>query len=60
MSITKVIKARDEVGATTAEYAVVTGCGVGFAGVLYKLLTSEFGQAFLKLVWNAIKALLPF
>ena len=51
---------RHEDGATTAEYAVVTGCGVGFAGLLYKLLTSEFGQAFLKALWNAIRGLLPF
>jgi hypothetical protein len=51
---------RDEAGATTAEYATVTGCGVGFAAVLFKFLTSEAGQAFLKLIFNAIKALLPF
>lgn len=51
---------RDERGATTAEYATVTGCGVGFAGVLYKFLTSEAGQAFLKFIFNAIKGLLPF
>jgi hypothetical protein len=50
----------DEVGATTAEYATVTGCGVGFAAVLFKFLTSSAGQDFLKLVFNAIKALLPF
>lgn len=51
---------RDEVGATTAEYATVTGCGVGFAAVLFKFLTSEAGQQLLKLIFNAIKALLPF
>ena len=51
---------RDEVGATTAEYATVTGCGVGFAAVLFKFLTSSAGQAFLKLIFNAIKGLLPF
>jgi hypothetical protein len=51
---------RDEKGATTAEYAVCTGAGVGFAGVLFKFLTSEMGQGFLKLVWEGIKALLPF
>ena len=51
---------RDEIGATTAEYATVTGCGVGFAAVLFKFLTSEAGQAFIKLVFNAIRALLPF
>lgn len=51
---------RDEVGATTAEYATVTGCGVGFAAVLFKFLTSGAGQDLLKLIFNAIKALLPF
>jgi hypothetical protein len=51
---------RDEVGATTAEYATVTGCGVGFAAVLFKFLTSEAGQELLRLIFSAIKALLPF
>ncbi|MGN6252375.1 MAG: DUF4244 domain-containing protein [Marmoricola sp.] len=51
---------RDERGATTAEYAVCTGAGVGFAGVLFKFLTSDLGQGFLKLVWAGIKSLLPF
>lgn len=50
----------EECGATTAEYAVCTGAGVGFAGVLFKFLTSEAGQSFLKLVWTGIKGLLPF
>ena len=34
---------RDEAGATTAEYATVTGLGVGFAAVLFKFLTSDGG-----------------
>jgi uncharacterized protein DUF4244 len=51
---------RGEIGATTAEYATVTGCGVGFAAVLFKFLTSSAGQDLLKLIFNAIKALLPF
>lgn len=51
---------KQDVGATTAEYATVTGCGVGFAAVLFKFLTSSAGQDFLKLIFNAIKALLPF
>ena len=53
-------RARNERGATTAEYATVTGCGVGFAAVLFKLLTSDIGQALLKGILNAIKSLLPF
>ncbi len=51
---------RDDTGASTAEYATVTGCGVGFAAVLFKFLTSDMGQQLLKFIFNAIKALLPF
>lgn len=51
---------RDETGATTAEYAVCTGAGVGFAGLFYKFITSEAGQEMLKLIWNSVKGLLPF
>lgn len=54
------IRRRDEAGATTAEYATVTGCGVGFAAVLFKFLTSDGGQALIKLIFSAIRALLPF
>ena len=39
---------RNQVGAATAEYAAVTAAGCGFAGVLIKLLTSDFGQSLLK------------
>lgn len=51
---------RNEEGATTAEYAVCTGAGVGFAGVLYKFLTSDSGQELLKTVWTGIRGILPF
>ena len=37
-----------ETGAASAEYAAVTACGVGLAGVLMKLLTSDFGQNLLE------------
>jgi Protein of unknown function (DUF4244) len=37
----------DERGITTAEYAVGTAAGAGLAGVLYKLLTSGFGEKLL-------------
>lgn len=60
MTETKRKPTRDEVGATTAEYAVCTGAGVGFAGILFKFLTSEAGQQFLKLVWKGIAGILPF
>lgn len=39
---------RDEAGAASAEYAVVTAAGVGIGGILIKLLTSDWGQALLK------------
>ena len=60
MSNTAPTVVRDEAGATTAEYATVTGVGVGFAAVLFKFITSEAGQALLKLIFEAIKGLLPF
>jgi hypothetical protein len=39
-----------ETGAASAEYAAVTACGVGLAGVLMKLLSSDFGQQLLETV----------
>lgn len=51
---------RDEAGATTAEYAVCTGAGVGFAGLLFKFLTSETGQHIVKTVFDHVLAMLPF
>ena len=42
---------RDEQrGAASAEYAAVTAAGCGFAGVLIKLFTSDFGQSLLKML----------
>ena len=60
MQNTSLAVVQDEAGATTAEYATVTGCGVGFAAVLFKFLTSEAGQQLLKFIFSAIRALLPF
>jgi hypothetical protein len=60
MNTTSRTIARDDLGASTAEYATVTGVGVGFAAILYKFLTSEAGQALLKLIFDAIRSLLPF
>jgi len=51
---------RDEAGATTAEYAVCTGAGVGFAGLLFKFLTSDAGQHVIKTVFDHVVKLLPF
>ena len=41
-------------GVTTAEYAVVTAAGCGFATVLIKLLTSEWGQRLLKTLFELV------
>lgn len=49
---------RDEAGITTAEYAVGTAAGAGFAGILYKLLTSDWGQALLKQLFEYVLSLL--
>ena len=51
---------RDEAGATTAEYAVCTGAGVGFAGLLFKFLTSDTGQHIVKTVFDHVLDILPF
>ena len=54
------IESRDEAGATTAEYAVCTGAGVGFAGLLFKFLTSDAGQHIIKAVFDGVLKILPF
>jgi len=51
---------KDEAGATTAEYAVCTGAGVGFAGVLFKLITSDAGQKLVSTVFEKVMDILPF
>jgi len=49
---TRLGRTRDERGMTTAEYAVGTVASCGFAGLLYQLLNSEFGQRVLKDLWE--------
>jgi Flp pilus assembly pilin Flp len=51
---------QDEAGATTAEYAVCTGAGVGIAGVLFKFLTSDAGQHIISTIFEHVLKLLPF
>ncbi|ROR89342.1 DUF4244 domain-containing protein [Nocardioides aurantiacus] len=51
---------RGEDGATTAEYATVTGAGVGFGALLFKFLTSDAGQELLQTIFRGIGSLLPF
>ncbi|CAA9366014.1 MAG: hypothetical protein AVDCRST_MAG34-2869 [uncultured Nocardioidaceae bacterium] len=50
-------RVRNQLGAASAEYAAVTAAGCGFAGVLIKLLTSEFGQQLLKTVLDFFLAM---
>jgi Flp pilus assembly pilin Flp len=60
MQRSRVRSLKDQAGATTAEYAVCTGAAVGFAGVLFKLLTSDTGQKFVNTVFDRILGMLPF
>jgi hypothetical protein len=54
MTESPVARLRTERGVTTAEYAVVTAAGCGFATVLIKLLTSGFGQQLLKMLFQLV------
>ena len=55
-----VLRSRDERGMTTAEYAVGTVSACSFAGILYKILTSGFGQQLLEGLLNKVIGILPF
>ena len=55
---TRITGSADERGITTAEYAVGTAAGAGLAGVLYKLLTSGFGEKLLKMFFEFVLSLL--
>ncbi|HET7172974.1 MAG TPA: DUF4244 domain-containing protein [Nocardioidaceae bacterium] len=52
--------ARSQRGMTTAEYAVGTVSACGFAGLLFKLLTSDFGQKLLEDLFGKVLNILPF
>ena len=45
---------------TTAEYAVGPVGACGFAGLLYQLLTSDFGRSLLEGLLDKVVDLLPF
>lgn len=47
-----------EEGITTAEYAVGTAAGAGFAGLLYRLLTGGFGDDLLNRFFTHVMSLL--
>jgi len=58
MTKAPVARLRNEEGVTTAEYAVVTAAGCGFASVLIKLLTSEWGQQLIKTLFQLVMKVL--
>lgn len=41
-------------GVATAEYAVATAAGCGFAALLIKLLTSDFGRKLLSTLFDLV------
>jgi hypothetical protein len=43
-------RVRKQLGAASAEYAAVTAAGCGLAGVLIKLLSSDFGQQLIETI----------
>lgn len=60
MSIATITSKTSEQGMSTAEYAVGTVGACGFGGLLYKLLTSEWGEGMLQGVFDTITGILPF
>lgn len=54
MTKSPVARLRNQRGVVSAEYAVATAAGCGFAALLIKLLTSDFGQALLKSLFDLI------
>jgi hypothetical protein len=55
MTASPVARLRNQRGVTTAEYAVVTAAGCGFASLLIKLLTSDFGKSLLSMLFDLVK-----
>lgn len=51
---------RTEDGMNTAEYAVGTVGACGFATILYKVLTSDFGQTLVTSIFDKVLSVLPF
>lgn len=54
MTRSPVARLRTEKGIATAEYAVATAAGCGFAALMIKLLSSDFGQTLLETLFNLI------
>jgi hypothetical protein len=59
-TISSPLSIRTEDGMNTAEYAVGTVGACGFAGILYKLLTSDWGQTMLQSIFDKVLTVLPF
>ena len=51
-------RSRNELGMSTAEYAVGTVGACGFGGLLYELLTSEWAQALLQSIFEKALSIL--
>ena len=51
-------RSRDDLGITTAEYAVGTAAGAGLAGLLYTMLSGGFGQKLLTTLFDHVLGLL--
>jgi len=58
--LTSLLALRSEEGMNTAEYAVGTVGACGFAGILYKLLTSDWAQSVLQSIFDKVLTQLPF
>ena len=54
MTKSPVARLRTQKGVASAEYAVATAAGCGFAAVLIKLLTSDWGQEVVKTLFSII------
>ena len=59
-SLTTAVSSRTEEGMSTAEYSVGTVSACGFAGILYKILTSGWGESLLQTILDRVTGLLPF
>lgn len=59
-ALSTAVGSRTEDGMSTAEYAVGTVSACGFAGVLYKLLTSDWGTSLLQSILDKVIGVLPF
>jgi len=58
MTAGRTLTVASERGITTAEYAVGTAAGAGFAGLLYAMLSGGFGNALLTKLFDHVLALL--